>query len=223
MIQHVYERALAIDGVDEVLAATDSPAVEKAVRAFGGRALMTSPGHLSGSDRLAEAADLLGLSAEDVVINVQGDQPAFEPGQAASLARALREEAGLEMSTLAVALTEPGEIRNPNHVKVVFDANQMALYFSRAPIPWPRDGGPGEYFKHIGLYAYRAGFLRRFVSLPPGRLEQIEKLEQLRALENGARIKVLIGRSISPEVDVPEDVAAAEAALSAALKAGEYF
>ena len=212
MIEHVYRRSLAVPGVDQALVATDSPEIERAVIEFGGRVVMTGTHHLSGSDRLAEAADRLGLADEDIVINIQGDQPAFDPEQPALLAQQLRDDPDLEMATLALPLTDPEEIRNPNHVKVAFSASHYALYFSRAPIPWPRDGEE-EYYKHIGIYAYRVGFLRRFVTLPEGRLERIERLEQLRALENGARIKVVLVSGLSPEVDVPADVRAAEEAL----------
>ena len=122
------------------------------------------------------------------------------------------DDPGLEMATLAIPLTDPQDIRNPGHVKVAFGADHYALYFSRAPIPWPRDGEE-EYHRHIGIYAYRVGFLRRFVALPEGRLERLERLEQLRALENRARVKVVIVSGRSPEVDVPGDVQAAEDAL----------
>ena len=206
MIEHVYRRSLVIPGIDEVLVATDSPEIERVVKDFGGRVVMTSDHHLSGSDRLAEAADILGLADEDIVLNIQGDQPAFDPDQPALLAQPLRDDPTLEMSTLVLPLTNQEDIHNPNHVKVAFGGDHLALYFSRAPVPWPRDGEE-EYYKHIGIYAYRAGFLRRFVTLPEGRLEQ------LRALENGARIKVVIASGLSPEVDVPADVKAAEEAL----------
>ncbi len=212
MIEHVYRRSLAIAGVDEVLVATDSPEIQRVVLDFGGRVVMTGAHHLSGSDRLAEAADILGLDDQDIVINIQGDQPAFDPEHPALLALSLRNDPDLAMATLALPLTDPEDIRNPNHVKVAFNREHEALYFSRAPIPWPRDGEE-DYYKHIGIYAYRVGFLRRFVTLPEGRLERIERLEQLRALENGARIKVLIAGGLSPEVDVPADVKAAEEAL----------
>jgi len=212
MIEHVYRRALTIPGVNEVLVATDSREIQKAVLDFGGRVVMTGTHHQTGSDRLAEAVDILGLDNRDVVINVQGDQPAFDPEQPALLARPLQEDPDLEMATLALPLTDPREIQNPNHVKVVFNHQHQALYFSRAPIPWPRDGEE-EYYKHIGIYAYRVGFLRYFVTLPEGRLERIERLEQLRALEYGARVKVVLTGGLSPEVDVPADVQAAEEAL----------
>lgn len=217
MIEHVYRRALTIEGLDEVWVATDSKEIEMAVANFGGRVLMTASHHPSGSDRLAESADILGLADEDIVINIQGDQPAFNPEHPALLARPLKDDPALEMATLALPLTAAEEIHNPNHVKVAFNGNGFALYFSRAPIPWPRDG-EGSYYKHIGIYAYRAGFLRRFVKLPEGRLERIERLEQLRALENGARIKVLLVDGLSPEVDAPEDVRAAEDILRADKK-----
>ena len=212
MIEHVHRRALAIPEVDEVHIATDSPKIREAVLDFGGRVVLTRPEHLSGSDRLAEASDILGLADEDIVLNIQGDQPAFDPDQPALLARALREDPGLEIATLAIALTNARDIHNPDHVKVAFGENGFALYFSRAPIPWPRDG-EGEYYRHIGIYAYRAAFLRRFVTLPEGRLERFERLEQLRALENRARIKVIVVSGLSPEVDTPADLAAAEEAL----------
>ena len=214
MIEHVYLRALAIPGAAEVHIATDSPEIRRAAEKFGGRVVMTSDRHPSGSDRLAEAADLLGLADEDVVLNIQGDQPAFDPEQPARLALALLADPGLAMATLAIPLADGPDLHNPNHVKVAFGADREALYFSRAPIPWPREG-EGEYHRHIGLYAYRAGFLRRFVTLPEGRLERLERLEQLRALENRARIKVVLGSGWSPEVDTPADLPAAEAALRA--------
>lgn len=212
MIEHVYRRAQAIPEIDDVQVATDSAEIQRAVLNFGGRVVMTAENHISGSDRLAEAAGILGLADEDIILNIQGDQPAFDPEHAARAARPLKADPTLEMSTLALPLTSPEDIINPNHVKVAFNREYEALYFSRAPIPWPRDGEE-DYHKHIGIYAYRAGFLRRFVELPEGRLERIERLEQLRALENGARIKVVVVSGLSPEVDVPGDVRAAEDAL----------
>jgi len=212
MIEQVYRRALSLPEVDEVHIATDSLEIQKTALNFGGRVILTRPDHLSGSDRLAEVADILGLDDEDIVLNIQGDQPAFDPDQAAQLARALKEDPGLEMATLAIPLTSARDIHNPDHVKVAFGADHFALYFSRASIPWPRDG-EGDYYRHIGLYAYRAAFLRRFVTFPEGRLERLERLEQLRALENRTRIKIIVVSGLSPEVDVPADLAAAEEAL----------
>ncbi len=212
MIERVYKRASAIPQVDEVCVATDSQAVYSVVSDFGGKAVMTSAAHPSGSDRLAEAAGILNLADDDIVLNIQGDQPAFDPENPALAASALKDDPGLEMSTLALPLTRHDEIHSPNHVKVVFGQDNLALYFSRAPIPWPRDGEE-TYYKHIGIYAYRVGFLRRFVRMPEGKLERIERLEQLRALENGFRIKVLLVTGLSPEVDVPADIKAVEELL----------
>lgn len=216
MIEHVYRRCLAISGVDRVLVATDSPEIEKAVFKFGGQVILTRSDHLSGSDRLAEASDLLGLDDLDIVINVQGDQPAFNPEHISLLAQSLKDDPSLKMATLALPLTSHEEINSPNHVKVAFNSQHYALYFSRAPIPCPRDG-EDDYYKHLGIYAYRAAFLRHFVTLPEGRLEKIECLEQLRALENGIPIKVVLVSGQSPEVDVPEDVEIVEQALRLAV------
>jgi 3-deoxy-manno-octulosonate cytidylyltransferase (CMP-KDO synthetase) len=213
MIQHVFERASRIPGVGVVAVATDSAEIFDKVAAFGGRALMTDPGHPTGSDRLAEAAGLLGLKDSDIVINVQGDQPALDPVLAGSLAGALEGGgARFAMSTLAVPFRDPSAEGDPNHVKVVLALDGSALYFSRAPIPFPRGGGAARY-RHVGLYAYRAGFLREYVALPRGPLELAESLEQLRALENGRAVKVLISQGLFPEVDVPGDVAEAERVL----------
>ncbi|MFH1137785.1 MAG: 3-deoxy-manno-octulosonate cytidylyltransferase [Pseudomonadota bacterium] len=213
MIQRVYERAKAARGVDRVVAATDNRAIYDLVIGFGGEAVMTSAAHPSGTDRLAEAADILGLPDEDIVVNVQGDQPAFDPRLASAVIAPLVDDPGLEMSTPVVRITDPREIEDPNHVKVVFGRDLSALYFSRAPIPWPREGDDSFYFKHIGIYGYRASFLRLFVRLAPGRLENLEKLEQLRTLEHGRRIRVVITDLDSPEVDAPADLAKVESFL----------
>ncbi|MDR1297638.1 MAG: 3-deoxy-manno-octulosonate cytidylyltransferase [Deltaproteobacteria bacterium] len=213
MIQRVYERCKVIPDIGLVRVATDSPEIAKAVKVFGGAVVMTSPHHLTGTDRLAEAANIMGLKSNDIVLNVQGDQPALNPLHPAMLADALERDHQIKMSTLAVPLPDPAEARDPNHVKVVLDQDSFALYFSRAPIPWPRDGGPGRHLKHVGVYAYRVGFLRQFVAWPQGDLELVESLEQLRALERGVRIKVVLADGLSPEVDVPADVAKVEAVL----------
>jgi 3-deoxy-manno-octulosonate cytidylyltransferase (CMP-KDO synthetase) len=215
MIELVWRRAMAIPGVEEAWVATDSQLIADAVAAFGGRALMTRPDHPSGSDRLAEAADLLGLSDQALILNVQGDQPALDPAQAGLLVQAMEADPGLEMATLAVPLADPSEIADPNHVKVVIGQGGRALYFSRAAIPFSRDGGEARRLKHVGLYAYRAGFLREFVKWPQGELEAVERLEQLRALERGREIRVVVAAGASPEVDVPGDVAKVEAVLAA--------
>jgi 3-deoxy-manno-octulosonate cytidylyltransferase (CMP-KDO synthetase) len=210
MIQRVHERASLVPGLAGVYVATDDERIERAVKSFGGEAVMTSPGCRSGTDRLHEAATALGLAEDDIVVNVQGDQPCLNPEHPGLLAQALL-SGPAPVATLAVPFADPAEIANPNHVKAVFDAQGRALYFSRSPIPFYRDG-EGELFKHIGLYAYRAGFLRRFAQWPPGRLETAEKLEQLRILERGEAIQVAIGEGVSPEVDAPEDLPIAEEA-----------
>ena len=213
MIQHVYERACQAEGVDQVVVATDDQRIKNVVEGFGGQVVMTRSDHPSGTDRLAETVAILKAAPDDVVINVQGDQPAFDPRQIQEVLQPLLDDPELAMSTPIIATVDPLEIGNPNHVKVVFDNDNMALYFSRAPIPWPREGDQSYYFKHIGIYGYRVSFLQHFVTLPPGRLENIEKLEQLRALENGYRIKVVITEFDSPEVDRPADIAKVEALL----------
>ncbi|MDR1487579.1 MAG: 3-deoxy-manno-octulosonate cytidylyltransferase [Deltaproteobacteria bacterium] len=215
MIEHVYRRCRKIPFVDSVFVATDSSEIEKAVEAFGGKALMTSAAHRSGTDRLAEAASILGLEGSDIVLNVQGDQPALDPSHPSLIAQSLLSDRNLNMATLAVPLTDKNEINDPNHVKVVFDDQGYALYFSRAPIPWPRDGQAGLFYKHIGLYGYTVEFLNKFVLWPVGVLEDLEKLEQLRVLERGFKIKVLLAQGLSPEVDVPEDISKVEIALKA--------
>jgi 3-deoxy-manno-octulosonate cytidylyltransferase (CMP-KDO synthetase) len=213
MIRWVYERCQQAVVFDSIWVATDNSQIAEVVRGFGGQVVMTRENHATGTDRLAEAAQILNLQAEDIVINVQGDQPALNPDHPARLAQALLDDPSLKMATLAVPMVEANEALDPNHVKVVFDSQGLALYFSRAPIPWPRDGGPGEYYKHIGLYAYRVAFLNQFVTWPRGRWEAIENLEQLRALERGVGLKVLLADGLSPEVDVPEDIFKVEAVL----------
>ncbi len=213
LIQWVYEHARRLPGLDGLYVATDDEGIRACVQGFGGQALMTRADHPSGSDRLAEAAELLGLSAFDLVINIQGDQPWFPPGVVAQLAGVLQRDCGAVMATPANRLTDPAAAADPKVVKVVFDHRGRALYFSRSPIPHWRDGQRPQYFRHLGLYAYRVGFLQEFVSLPPGRLETAEKLEQLRALEYGFPIQVVETEGDTLEVDTPEDLARAEAFL----------
>jgi len=213
MIEHVFTRAKAAAGVDRVVVATDDERILKTVQAFGGEAVLTRPDHPSGTDRLAEAVDLLGALDEDVVVNVQGDHPLLNPALLERLVQPLFSDRAPAMATPAVPFSDPVLVRNPNVVKVVFDQSLRALYFSRAPIPWPREGESITYHWHIGLYAYRAAFLRRFVTLPQGRLETLEKLEQLRALEHGYAIQVILAERAEPDVNVPEDVARVEAFL----------
>lgn len=214
MIQRVYEQAMASRVVTRVYVATDDKRIKDAVEAFGGRALMTSDTCRSGTDRVAETAELLGLGPEDIVVNIQGDQPVFNPEVIDELIAPFPLDPDLAMSTLAFQIMDKREITDPKDVKVVFDDQGFALYFSRAQIPFPRDGQEDvDYFKHLGFYAYKKGFLDQIVGLPTGRWETVEKLEQLRVLEAGFRIKVVVTAFDSPEIDLPEDIQRIEARL----------
>ena len=218
MIQHVVERAREAKILSRVVVATDDTRIADCVESFGGEFVMTRENHVSGSDRLAEAAELLGVSEHDVVVNIQGDQPVFPAEVIEQVARPLLEDLTLPMATLIYKIIRPEEINDPNHVKTVFDRNFNALYFSRSPIPFQRN--PDEnlkptYYKHLGFYAYRKGFLLSFVALPEGEWEYFEKLEQLRALEYGYKIRVAITEHDSIEVDTPEDLLRVEKQLLA--------
>jgi 3-deoxy-manno-octulosonate cytidylyltransferase (CMP-KDO synthetase) len=203
MIQRVYERASLARRPDKVLVATDNILVFNAVEAFGGAAVMTSPSHPTGTDRLAEVAASLDA---DVIINVQGDEPLIEPAIIDELAEAFFQEDGLVMATLATPLAAE-EQQTPGAVKVVCDLAGYALYFSRSLIPYPRNRESGlTHYKHIGIYAYRRDFLLKYAALPPTPLEKAESLEQLRALEHGFRIRVLKTDFRSVGVDTPEDL-----------------
>lgn len=209
MIQHVVERAKRVALLSRVVVATDDSRIAECVQAFGGEYVMTRKDHVSGSDRLAEAAGTLEISEHDVVVNIQGDQPLFPAEIVEEVARPLIEDPALPMSTLIYKIVREEEISDPNHVKTVFDRNHYALYFSRSPIPFQRN--PDEkikptYYKHLGFYAYRKGFLLSFVALPEGEWERFEKLEQLRALEYGYKVKVVLTGHDSIEVDTPEDL-----------------
>jgi len=211
MIQRVYERVRSSRVVADVVIATDDLRIADAVSAFGGRSMMTSPDHRSGTDRAAEAAEMLGLGGADIVINVQGDQPLVHPESLSEVVTPLLEDSGLRMSTLAFTIVDPRELTDPKDVKVVFDNQGFALYFSRSLIPYPRDSeSVFPTFKHLGIYAYTVDFLKIFRSLSEGPLEKIEKLEQLRALEHGYKIKVVITKHDSPEVDLPIDISRLE-------------
>ena len=207
MIQHVYERVLRAKTVSSAAVATDDERIFAAVRAFGGRAVMTSPRHRSGTDRIAEAVETMGLQDDDIVVNIQGDQPLFEPVQVDEVVGPLLADASIPMSTLIYRIVRGEEITHPNAVKTVFDHDHFALYFSRATIPFVRNSGKkADYFKHHGIYAYRRDFLRTFAALPEGVLERLEALEQLRALEHGYRIKVVVTPHDSVEVDTPQEL-----------------
>ena len=209
MIQHVYERAVRSPLLSRVAVATDDERIADTVRSFGGEVVMTKAEHASGTDRLAEAATLMDIPEQDVVVNIQGDQPMFALEVIDQVARPLLEDPALPMATLIYKIIREEEIDDPNHVKTVFDCHGKALYFSRAPIPFQRDPHkppPPTYYKHLGFYAYRKGFLLTFVSLPEGEWERFEKLEQLRALEYGYDIKVVLTEYDSVEVDTLEDL-----------------
>ena len=213
MIQHVYEVASRGPCIDQVAVATDDRRIQKTVEAFGGRVVMTSSSHRSGTDRVAQAADQLGLVDGDIVINVQGDQPLMDPRCLEQVTDPLQNDPELGMSTLAYCIVDPREYVGSKDVKVVMDQDGNALYFSRAPVPFGRDDQSFESYKHLGIYAYTKNFLEIFRNLPSGTLEAIEKLEQLRALEFGHRIRVVITPYDSPEVDLPEDIARIEKLL----------
>lgn len=214
MIQRVYELAQQVPELEEVYVATDDRRIAACVQAFGGKWVLTGANHLSGTDRLAEAARLLQLGDDAMVVNIQGDQLVFPPRLIADLLAALHPDPVAALATPIVPFQDPALAADPNVVKVVFDRQHYALYFSRAPIPCYRE--PAEtpaYYKHIGIYVYRRDFLPRFVSLPPGAWEMAEKLEQLRALEHGYKIRVVLTDRETLEVDTPEDVLKAEAYL----------
>ncbi len=207
MIQHVYERVMQAKPVSQAAVATDDERILAVVRQCGGRAIMTSSRHRSGTDRVAEAVAHLGLQDSDIVVNIQGDQPLFESSQIDEVAAPLLADPALPMSTLIYKIVREEEIYHPNAVKVVFDQDFFALYFSRATIPHVRDRGQRpDYYKHHGIYAYRKDFLDIFTALPEGKLEKLEALEQLRALEHGYRIKVVVTAHDSVEVDTPEEL-----------------
>jgi 3-deoxy-manno-octulosonate cytidylyltransferase (CMP-KDO synthetase) len=210
MVQWVYERALRATLVSKVTVATDDERVLGAVRSFGGKAVMTSPEHPSGTDRVAEASR--GVKAE-VVLNLQCDEPFIEPDALDAALRPMIDDPGIPLCTLKTRLTDPEELKDPNVVKVVTDRRGYALYFSRGLIPF--DAGkngpegaaaPAKPFKHIGVYAYQGDFLRKFSELEPTPLELAEGLEQLRALENGFRVKVVETPYDPLSVDTPEDL-----------------
>jgi 3-deoxy-manno-octulosonate cytidylyltransferase (CMP-KDO synthetase) len=217
LVQHVWERCRRARGVDDVIIATDEQRIVDAAVAFGAEVALTSPKHQSGTDRIAEVARRLrGVSH---VINVQGDEPVIEPALISRLARTMVGEPDLQMITAANKFAAGEDIANPNAVKVVLDRAGNALYFSRRAIPFVRgDGERPQFFRHQGIYGYSLPFLLQFVRWKSGVLERAEQLEQLRALENGAKIRVVITQNASVGVDSPEDVPAAERLLTAAKK-----
>lgn len=207
LIQHVYERAL-LSQADAVVVATDDRRIFDAVKSFGGQVMMTRDDHPSGTDRVAEVARSL---SHDIIVNLQGDEPLLDPDSLDLVADLLKKDPQASMATLAVPIQSVEQWRDPNCVKLVRDAYGHALYFSRSPIPYCRDGepnfqqNPGDYLQHLGLYAYRRSFLLDLATWPPSPLEEIEKLEQLRVLSLGRRIQVGVVSHASRGVDTPAD------------------
>ena len=207
MIQHVHERALSCPDLSDIFVATDDERIFQCVNDFAGKAIMTQKEHPSGTDRVAEAAQKMDLQKDDLIVNIQGDQPLFEPIAISQLLAPLFKDKDIHMSTLKYRIEDEKELINPNNVKVVTDREGFALFFSRHPIPFYRDSvSPTLHYKHLGLYGYRMDSLIRFGHLPVGELESAERLEQLRALEYGFRIKVIETLFNSIEVDSPEDI-----------------
>ncbi len=225
MVQWVYEGAAAA-GAAEILIATDDARILDAARAFGAEAIMTAATHTSGTDRIAEVAAARRWPDRDIVVNLQGDEPLMPPVLIAQVAALLESTPGADLATLAAQIDSVDELLDTNAVKVVTDATGRALYFSRAPIPWNRAGAASGLAsqsdargarRHLGIYAYRVGALRRLAALTPGALEMREKLEQLRALENGLSIQVADAREpAGPDVNTAADLARVEALLGAA-------
>lgn len=203
MLQHVWERASQARYITSIIIATDDERILSEARRFGAVARLTRRDHLSGTDRVAEIA-----SAEncDIIVNIQGDEPLLDPAAIDAAILPLVHEAEIEMATLKKRIEDPREVGDPNVVKVVTDRDGDAIYFSRCPIPFGRDGASAEHWKHIGIYVYRRDFLLGYSDLPVGPLERAERLEQLRALENGFRIRVVETEYESIGVDTPEDL-----------------
>ncbi|HBR15179.1 MAG TPA: 3-deoxy-manno-octulosonate cytidylyltransferase [Candidatus Omnitrophica bacterium] len=207
MIQHVWERAGQSRRLDELIIACDDKRVLEAAQQFGATAVLTSPDHPSGSDRIAEAVAQRDV---DIVINIQGDEPLIQSSVIDDLARALLEDPSCVMATAIKVLDKKEELLSPNVVKVVVDKDNNALYFSRSVIPYNRDDQTITYYKHLGIYAYRKDFLFTFKELPKSLLEKAEKLEQLRVLESGFKIKTVVTDIETVGVDTPEDLACVE-------------
>jgi len=203
LIQHVYQNASQAKKVQEVIVACDHEDIARAVRAIGGKEIMTSSAHKNGTERLAEVAEKI---KADIYVNVQADEPLLHPSIVDDLVSTMEVESSCQMATVCVRLQDKDEYKNPNVVKVIRDHNGEALYFSRAPIPHDRDAREHHFFKHLGVYAYRRDFLLKIPQMKKSNLEMREKLEQLRILENGYRIKVLETAYDSVGVDTEDDL-----------------
>lgn len=223
MVAHVYERALQ-SGAEEVLIATDDERIAEAVKKIGADVVMTSANHPSGTDRLQEVAAQKGWADDVIVVNVQGDEPLIPPAVIDQVARNLEQASAAGIATLAEPLIDAAQLFNPNVVKLVRDVQGHALYFSRAPIPWARDDFAKDksslpaqqaWLRHLGIYAYRVGFLHAYVGWQPAPIEQLESLEQLRALYNGVKIHVDVAAvELPPGVDTAEDLERVRAILA---------
>jgi 3-deoxy-manno-octulosonate cytidylyltransferase (CMP-KDO synthetase) len=216
LVQRVYEQAAKAKRLDKIVVATEDTRILEAVEKFGGDAMLTSPDCATGTDRVAEIARAVDA---ELVLNIQGDEPLMRPEMIDQLVEGMQKDTGCVMGTLARKINAAEQLTNPNVVKVVVGRNGNALYFSRSQIPYVRDATDqfrgGTFYKHLGIYAFRREFLLKFVALPASELEKTEKLEQLRALENGYAIKVLITPHDSIGVDRPEDVNLVEEILAA--------
>ena len=214
MIQHVVERVKRASFVSRVVVATEDARIQKAVEAFGGEAILTRADHRTGTDRVAEVAAHI---PSDIYVNVQSDEPLIDPGTVDALVETISADDSVQLTTPCSAIAQPGDIMDPNIVKVVRDFESNALYFSRAPIPWVRDSAEtvtARHWKHLGLYGFRRDALLEFPTLPPGELEHLEQLEQLRWLENGFRIRVVESEYDAVSVDVPADLERVERLLA---------
>lgn len=229
MIQHVYERGVE-SGAQQVIIATDSEQIRKAAEGFGAQVVMTSTKHPSGTDRIAEAAEHLALANDQIIVNLQGDEPLMPPQLIHQVADDLNNHAGIPMTTLGVRIQTVQELFDPHVVKLVTDKNGVALFFSRAPIPWDREAfslsqynlpADHAHYRHIGMYAYRHGFLKEFVKWQSAPIEQLEALEQLRVLWNGYKIYVSEAQvRPDPGVDTPQDLEVALSMMAAKKQAG---
>ena len=214
LIQHVYQRSRMAGTLSRLVVATDDERIHRVVRDFGGEAVMTSPDHPSGTDRLAEVAAKLSVP---LFVNIQGDEPLVDPRDIDALVGALRSDATIGMATLRRAIVDEEDLRSPHVVKLVVDRAGRALYFSRSPIPYLRKGLEFQSYRHVGLYAYRRELLLEIAAAPSGALESADQLEQLRVLEMGRSIRVLDAHGESVGVDTPEDLRRVEALLEASV------
>jgi len=216
MLQHVYERACQARYLTSTIIATDDERIFEAARSFGAQVRLTRSDHVSGTDRVAEVAS---VEEADIIVNIQGDEPLIDPDAIDSAILPLEHNPEVVMATLKKEIEAPGEVTDSNVVKVVTDRAGDAIYFSRCPIPFGRPGHPPRHFKHVGLYVYRRRFLLRYSSLPIGPLEQAERLEQLRAIENGYKIRVVETEYESLGVDTPADLDRVTQLMEASLSA----